>query len=490
MKNVLLSLLVFVFAQTAQTQPVDLHPENNHYLLFRGKPLVIVSSGEHYGAVINPDFDYHRYLDALKADGMNYTRIFSGTYFEKAGSFGILKNTLAPKPGMALVPWARSNEPGNKSGGNRFDLTKFDDNYFARLKSFIKAASERDIIVEVTLFSSIYGYWDIQPFNPSNNVNIESDLTKEQVHTISNTSVWDYQEKFVRKIVKELNNFDNIFFEIQNEPWSDHPEWAAQKSEYYSRQDFAQEGAEWRNKVELADSKSLEWQKKIAEVIVSEEKALGRKHLIAQNYCNFYFPVLEVDPNVSIMNFHYNYPVVVEQNYARNRVVGFDESGFAGKLDVTYRRQAWNFIIAGGGLFNNLDYSFACGEENGTAVNEAPGGGSPQLRRQLKVLSDFIHSFKFIKMKPDNVTLTQSPGAFVRILSEPGKQYAIYVSSGNSCELTLSIPAGKYIAEWISTSDGSVLKTEYFTSENGSVKLEAPLYSEDIALRILKTKKK
>ena len=33
---------------------------------------------------------------------------------------------------------------------------------------------------------------------------------------------------------------------------------------------------------------------------------------------------------------------------------------------LAYRTEAWDFLIAGGGLFNNLDYSFAAGYENGT----------------------------------------------------------------------------------------------------------------------------
>ena len=32
--------------------PVALHPDNPRYLLFRGKPLVLVSASEHYGSVV------------------------------------------------------------------------------------------------------------------------------------------------------------------------------------------------------------------------------------------------------------------------------------------------------------------------------------------------------------------------------------------------------------------------------------------------------
>ena len=49
-------------------EPIGLHPDNPHYLLWRGKPTVLITSGEHYGAVLNVDFDCVRYLDAIAAD--------------------------------------------------------------------------------------------------------------------------------------------------------------------------------------------------------------------------------------------------------------------------------------------------------------------------------------------------------------------------------------------------------------------------------------
>ncbi len=85
--------------------PIRLHPQNPHYFLYQGKAVALISSGEHYGAVFNADFDYHRYLDALAAGGMNYTRLFGGSYVEVPGkSFGILRNDLAPARGRFVAP--------------------------------------------------------------------------------------------------------------------------------------------------------------------------------------------------------------------------------------------------------------------------------------------------------------------------------------------------------------------------------------------------
>src|SRR5918999_930364 len=103
-KALLLALLALLtgapagpVAQVAAPGPITLHPDNPHYFQWRGRPTVLITSGEHYGAVINLDFDYRKYLDTLAADGMNYTRVFSGAYVEPEGAFKIARNTLAPR---------------------------------------------------------------------------------------------------------------------------------------------------------------------------------------------------------------------------------------------------------------------------------------------------------------------------------------------------------------------------------------------------------
>ncbi|MBL8223516.1 MAG: hypothetical protein JNL62_30065, partial [Bryobacterales bacterium] len=74
--------LVLLCGALATAQPLRLHPANPHYYEFRGKPTVLLTSAEHYGAVLNGAFDYVRYLDTLAADGLNLTRIFTGVYRE------------------------------------------------------------------------------------------------------------------------------------------------------------------------------------------------------------------------------------------------------------------------------------------------------------------------------------------------------------------------------------------------------------------------
>lgn len=478
----------FLVILTAGAQPIGLHPENPHYFKYKGKPLILVTSAEHYGAVLNMDFDFEEYLKTLHEEGMNYTRIFTGSYVEIPGSFGIQNNTLAPATGRFIAPWKRTGEEGLFEGEKKFDLNEWNPEYFERLKQFVALAEELDVVVEVTFYSSTYQdtYWERNPFNPGNNINnLSSGLDRKKSNTLENGNLTGFQKKLVEKIVTELNEFDNVFYEIQNEPWSDNP----QKVMRTLRTLDPNPGqGDWFKWAEKASDASLEWQREMAAVVVKTEKNLPQKHLIAQNYTNFKYSLEEVDPNIDILNFHYAWPEAVWMNYGWNRPIGFDESGFAGSSDTTYLRQAWQFILAGGAIFNNLDYSFFVDEEDGTGVNNAPGGGSTELRSQLVILRDFIESFDFIKMAPDFNVVQHAPGMEAQAISEPGKQYAI-VFSGNLQEwVKLNLPKGNYRYEFISAYNGQKLKIGSFNHPKPGIKeLNLPGGAGDLAgLKILK----
>src|SRR3989442_8721927 len=154
--TVLLLTGIAALAAPENNKRLRLHPRNPHYFLFRGKPAVLITSGEHYGAVLNLDFDYVKYLDTLAKDGLNLTRTFSGAYCEPSGAFNIASNTLAPSPGRFICPWARSDRPGYANGGNKIDLQRRDEGFFKTLKEFFAKGSKIGILLEVNMFFSMY----------------------------------------------------------------------------------------------------------------------------------------------------------------------------------------------------------------------------------------------------------------------------------------------------------------------------------------------
>ncbi len=106
----------------------------------------------------------------------------------------------------------------------------------------------------------------------------------------------------------------------------------------------------------------------------------------------------------------------------------------------------------------------------------------------MKALAQFINSFDFIKMRPDNSTIKSGlpEKVHARVLAEPGHQYAIYLFGGDRATLILQVPAGQYHADWIIPTSGEVAQSENVTHDSGELSLSSPAYVQEIALRLVK----
>jgi len=466
-----LSLLLTI-ASGLSAVPVRPHAGNPRYYEFRGKPVILLTSGEHYGAVLNGEFNFIKYLDTLRADGLNLTRVFSGVYRETPGDFGIPHNTLAPRPAHFVSPYARVTAPAARDGIGRFDLRKWNPAYWQRLKQFIAAASERGIVVEFTLFCVYYQdrMWELAPWHPDNNVNGLPAIPRGEVLTLRHTPYVRLQEEFVRKVASELRDADNVIFEICNEPY--------------------------------VTAVPEDWQRHMAKLLYEAESGFPARHMIGQNVANGSKKIEQADPHVSLFNFHYaRPPVTVAQNYGLNRVIGLDETGFDGTLDAIYRIQAWDFLLAGGGHYNNLDYSFAVEHEDGSlpVAGTAPGGGSATLRKQLKILREFMEGLPFVSMAPAPSLVTGGlpEGFSARAFGAEGRVYAVYVHGGRALPnvrpryvyrtdrqefaVALNLPAGVWEAEWWDPRDGRRSEPSRFDHAGGHAWVALPAFTEDIA---------
>ncbi|MBL8240679.1 MAG: cellulase family glycosylhydrolase [Bryobacterales bacterium] len=448
-----LALLVFSIGLAAQ--PLALLRENPHYFVFRGKPTVLVTSGEHYGAVLNARFDFKKYLDTLAADGLNHTRIFTGLYREVPGSFNIARNTLAPEAADFVSPFVRDSS-------GVYDLTTWNAAYFARLKEFMAYAGERGIVVEVCLTTTHYNdtHWKLTPWQNNRN-GVGAGLAHTDPWTLKDAKLQGVLDTFVEKMARELAAFDNFYFEICNEPYIGGP--------------------------------TLEWQRHMAAVI---RKADGGRHLISQNIANHEQTVTAPDGNVSVFNFHYARPPrAVTQNYTLRRPIGMNETGFDGADDATYRIQAWDFLVAGGALYNNLDYSFTVGHEDGSfgAPATTPGGGSAGLRKQLGFLRRVFAGLDLAVMAPAEGVASQgrclgaSTGTMYLCYAHYGElrnayrpRYAVETSK-KTVAWRMQLPEGRYEAIWWDPKTGKELGRG---SWQAGTPLTTPEHSEDIALEL------
>jgi hypothetical protein len=320
----------------------------------------------------------------------------------------------------------------------------------------------------------------MSPFNPANNINQTTAIEYKKINTLDNGNILPFQERYTRKLVKEVSQFSNVIFELQNEPWSDQPQFVGVINPYL----FPPARTQFPNSIEVADKLAIAFQTDVKQWIESEEASLPHKHLIAQNYCDFGLPIADTIPGVSIVNFHYAYPETASVNQGIGKAIAYDETGFLGQDDAAYRRQAWNFILSGGGLFGALDYSFSPGHEEGddTAPN-GPGGGRPAFRAQLAILSAFLKTLPLRELAVDTRIVAHAGGTYPRALSN-GRVYAIYLDGNGPVQLALNLPAGHYSGAWLNIVSGTHQDIPAFDQASGTKVLQSPSFEDGIALRL------
>lgn len=420
------------------------YAKNTRYIEYKGKPIVVIGSGEHYGAVLNADFDFIPYLDAMAKQGLNQCRAFSGTYRELPGEFDIAENTLAPRQEAFLCPWRKT--------GDKWDLTAWDDAYWNRLIKFVDAARQRNVLVEYVLFCFWYNdhLWEASPMNPANNVQGVGPTKKEDVYNTSGPLL-NYQLAFVKKAAETLRSYENVYFEICNEPYIN-------------------------NHTMFED-----WHQIVAERVV--EAAPGRP--IAVNYQNRTTKIKRQYPGAVIANFHYAIPEAVHDNWHLGLVLADDETGFAGQSTTPYRREAWLFFLSGGGMFSHLDYSFTVAHPDGSApiTGKTPGYGGEELRRQFGYLRRFLEAIKVWDMKPANDILPPNTSDKIQVLGESGRKYAVYFAEDTAgSKHTLTLSRGKWKARWIDPITCKDISTETLTVNADSLTVTTPIHGGEVAL--------
>jgi hypothetical protein len=486
-------------AAGAQTQDaVKIDPENPKYLLFRGKPLVLVSASEHYGSVINRPFDFEKYLDDAAARGMTMTRTF--LLFRELQSARNPSSPCKPDSPDYIAPWVRTG-PGNALDGEpMYDLDRWNPEYFDRLHRFLEAASKRGIVVELTVFSNTYAenIWALNPLRKENNRQRVGDIEWEDYLTLKNRDLVERQKTFARKIIEETSSFDNVYYEICNEPGGGVPGHATP-----------------------ADVDA--WQEEMARVMRDELQRQNRPHLLAGQQAFSYgaknhFPMDAsfAGKTFDIVNDHplpetqfgghvFDMGNFMSKQLRLDQVAGFckaaysspkptvlDEDNTASMYrDATgwtiHRKRAWTALM-NGCHYDYIDFSITVGSEAGTPASRRA------IRTWMQHLSEFMSALDFVHARPDTGWIADAPkNTVISGLSIGGREYVAYLgdgrelsdpSAGEAIEgsVSLSLPAGDYDVSLYSPVTGES-SPALLMKGSGRNAFTLPSFREDIVIR-------
>lgn len=415
-------------------QPIRVHPANPKVFEFRGKPLVLLTATEHYGAVLNRPFNYARYLADVEDKRMTMTRLF--LLFRELQTPRNPCSTCKPESAEYVAPYARTGPGWALDGEPKYNLDQWNPEFFVRLHDFMSLASDHGIIVEVTLFSNTYAdhIWALQPLNTDNNLNDVEKIEWHEYLTCRRPKLLERQIAHVQKIVRELNCYDNFFFEICNEPGGN----------------FSADGAPGVEEID-------EWQNRIAEAVRETEADLTNKHMVvgqaAFNYTLFEqsstesfksmpLDVVNVHPlanmtyrgkSYDLGEFMRGWLKLIElrdyclDTYHEPKPLNMDEDNTAScqvniKGWTVHRKRAWTTLMCGC-HYDYIDFSINNYLETGTPDSQR------YIRTWIRHLSEFIHSIDLVKARPLPDWLKQLPEHTMGcVLAVEGEDYCIYIA--------------------------------------------------------------
>lgn len=435
---------------TKATGPLRVHPENPRYFT-DGTGKAIYLTGSHtWNNLVDmgpsdppPRFDFPACLEWMVSLNHNFMRMWtweSTTWDTTGNSPGQRKekaHTAAPHP------WARTGPGKALDGKPKFDLTRYDPEYFGRLRTRVAAAGEKGIYVSVMLFEGwgmqfAPGAWESHPFHSANNVNnINGDLNSDgkglEVHTLENREITVLQEAYVRKVIDTVNDLDHVLYEISNE---NHPP-------------------------------STEWQYHMIDFIHKYERNKPKQHPVGmtfqyrggKNSTLFESPAEWVSPNHE-GGYRDDPPA------ADGRKVVLSDTDHLWGIGGN---QAWvwkSFLRGHNPLFMDPYKGRVLGGELDPKFDP--------VRRSLGYTLRYANRMNFTEMKPRNALASTK-----YCLANPGAEYLVYLPSGGTVTVDLSAAKGAVSVEWFDPSNDTT-ETAGKTAGGGKREFTSPFKGDAV----------
>ncbi len=168
-----------------------------------------------------PILNFSAYLDFLTTNKHNFFRLW--IWEQSIGLAGGGDMRISP------VPYQRTGPGTGYDGLPKFDLTRFNQAYFDRMRERVIAARDSGIYVAIMMFNGFSvvnksggpgNPCNGHPFNATNNINsinVASNGNCGSAHTLNDARVTALQDAYVAKVIETVGDLDNVLWEISNE---------------------------------------------------------------------------------------------------------------------------------------------------------------------------------------------------------------------------------------------------------------------------------
>ncbi len=492
------------------SMPIRVHPYNSKVFEFRGKPIVLVTACEHYGGVMNRPFDGERYLADTAERGINYTRLF--TLFRELQSAANPYSTCKPESTDYIAPFDRVGREPALDMQPKYDLDRWNPEFLERLHRFLSKASECGIIVELVLFSNTYGddLWRLNPLHASNNLNETESVSWYQYNTLRYPTLQRYQEAYLRRMIAEVNRYDNLLIEICNEPGGGVG--AADAPEPEEVNEWLESMIRVVREIEatLPNQHLIAGQEAFAYKLKEEEfNPIDVHQFSARSFGEMDYDVVNMHPlsNMKYAGKTYNlgrfmhaqmrlreYRDYCLDLYREPKPLNLDEDNCATQYRnrtgwTIHRKRAWTTIFSGA-HYNLIDFSILHCLPTGTEDSQR------HLRSCIGFLARFVHTFELVSARPLRGVAQSVPDTVCEsVFGVAGEDFAAYLADEREVEdadlgspirgmLELKVPAAIYGVCCISPLTGAVSPEVTVASLDCRLKVALPEFQHDILVRV------
>lgn len=399
--------------------------ENPWYWQYEGEPVVLIGASDDDNLFQWTGQELTDHLDQMASVGGNYVR-----------------NTMSDRDEDDIYAFKEIEEEA-------YDLDQWNEAYWNRLEFFLQETSERDIIVQLTLwdhFDMSGSGWDRHPLNPANNVNMEEGVIedKDDVYGGSlnpgNEEVLAYQHRYINKLISVTTQYGNVLYNINNEG-SQSKEWDNYWANYI-KEEASKHGRQIHVTSMIFDPSTsvrhaMTFSDLYSYVDISQNNQDSRGGRGPAHYANIMNWRTKLADNPIPMNNVKVYGSQDGPNYSagtgKEAVERFWRNIFAGSASSRFHRPAGTW---------------------GTGLSE-------RSKTTLRAMTMLLEEINIFEMSPHNDLLSSyvalEPSAMeAYCLADIGNQYAIYFPAGRyTVDLDPWLFVNKLKVKWLHIEEGT-----------------------------------
>ena len=409
--------------------------ENPFYWQYKGQPVLLLG-GSWQDNLFNHPKGLERHLDVLKSVGGNY-----------------LRNVMSHRNVGNVFAYEQAD--------GKFDLDRWNVEYWRRLESFLKLTHERDIVVQIEIWATwdhyedhqSLGGWSKHPFNPANNSTYtaeESGLPTEVAyaprseptehaffHSVpeldNNTLVLRYQRAYVDKLLSYSLKYPHVLYCMNNETgepvaWSDF--WAR-----YVRAQAAEAGRQ----VEVAEMRRHH------DITVPDHR-----HMV--NHPDLYSFLDISQNNTQAGPTHWDRMLRVRA-WVQDRPRPINNNKiYSGGNDEEAVARMFRIIFAGGASARfHRPHPLEGTDDHEKSTNWGLGL-SARAQATLRAARTLTEAMNVFACEPRTDLLSELLPNEAYCLAEAGRQYAVYFPDGGAVKLDVSKAQGPLQVRWLDVS--------------------------------------